>query len=413
MILTTSDKPILIIGDVRNLTGNSSDKSTVGMRGCNKDSTDMDKPADIAEYNRAEEILRANEVNFHLLADSANTGILLVQGEDIIYINHSLAEMLGYTVDECKNLKYWNLAPPDRRNYLRWAGNARQWGWIGPSRSELRMIRKNGDDIWLDCSWAVPVLEGTPAVLVMCVDITARKRAESEVLKAKAQAELYLDLMSHDINNMNQIAQGFLEIALDTLDLTPKQKELIEKPLEALHSSSMLIANLRKLQKAESDGPQSKTVDICTVLEDLRSRYSNVPDRNVTINFEHTHPCYVPAGDLIGDLFSNIFGNALKHSDPLKPLVINLGIENVKWYNRDYFRIFIEDNGPGIRDDMKEKLFSRFTKGETRTSGKGMGLYIARTLVQSSHGKIWVEDRVYGDFNSGTRFVILLPVAEN
>ena len=271
---------------------------------------------DITERKRTEELLRDSEENFRLLADSANTGILLVQGEDIVYINQALAEMGGYTVDECKHLKYWDMMPPDRREYIRWAGNARQQGWVGPSRSELKLIRKNGDDIWFDCSWSVPTLDGKPAVLVMCVDITARKRAESEVLKAKAQAELYLDLMRHDINNMNQIAQGFLEMALDTLDLAPKQKELLEKPLEALQSSSRIIANVRKLQKAESGEFPSKTVDICSVLEDLKARYSNVPDRNVTINFEYTHPCYVPANELIGDIFSNLLGNAVKHSDP-------------------------------------------------------------------------------------------------
>ena len=367
---------------------------------------------DITERKRAEEMLRDSEEKFRMVADSANTGILLVQGEDIVYINQALAEMGGYTVDECKDLKYWELLPMDRREYIRWAGNARQQGWVGPSRSELKLIRKNGDDLWLDCFWSVPTLGGKPAVLVMCVDITLRKRAESEVLKAKAQAELYLDLMGHDINNMNQIAQGFLEMALDTLDLTPAQKDLIEKPLGALQSSSMIIANVRKLQKAERGEFPSKTVDVCTVLEDLKARYSNVPDRNVTINFEYTHPCYVPVNELIGDIFSNILGNAIKHSDPQKPLIINLGIENVTWDNKDYFRIMIEDNGPGISDELKGTLFSRFKRGETRASGKGLGLYIARTLVQSFQGKLWAEDRVHGDYTSGTRFVVLLPVAK-
>lgn len=369
--------------------------------------------ADITERKKAEEMLRDSEEKFHKLADSANTGILLVQGEDIIYINKALAEMCGYTVEECRHLKYWDVVPHDRREYIRWAGNARQYGWVGPSRSELKLVRKNGEDIWLDCSWSIPELGEKPAVLVMCVDITARKRAESEVLKAKAQAELYLDLMGHDINNLNQIAQGFLEIALDTLNLDPKQKELIEKPLEALQSSSRIIANVRKLQKSETGGFQSKTVDIGSVLEDLKTRYLNLPDRSMIINFEYNNPSYVQANELIGDVFSNILGNAIKHSDPRKPLIINLGIENVTWEEKDYYRIMIDDNGPGITDEFKEKLFSRFKRGETRASGKGLGLYIARTLVQSFHGKLWVEDRVHGDYTSGTRFVILLPVAEN
>jgi PAS domain S-box-containing protein len=367
---------------------------------------------DITERKRAEEMLRESEEKFRMVADSANTGILLVQGEDIVYINQALAGMSGYTVDECMQVKYWDMAPPDRREYLRWAGNARQRGWVGPSRSELKLICKNGDDIWLDCSWSAPTLGGKPAVLVMCVDITGRKQAERDVLKAKAQAELYLDLMGHDINNMNQIAQGFLEMALATLDLAPAQKDLIEKPLGAIQNSSRIIANVRKLQKAESGQYPSKKVDVCSVLEDLKARYSSVPDRKVTINFDYSHPCYVPVNELIGDIFSNIIGNAIKHSDPAKPLVINMGIEKVVWDDKHYFRIMIDDNGPGINDESKAKLFSRFTRGESRASGKGLGLYIARTLVQSYEGKLWVEDRLYGDHTSGTRFVVLLPVAE-
>ena len=82
-----------------------------------------------------------------------------------------------------------------------------------------------------------------------------------------------------------------------------------------MQSSSKIIANVRKLQKAERGEFPSKTVDVCNVLDDLKARYSNVPDRKVTINFEYVHPCYVPVNELIGDIFSNILGNAIKHSD--------------------------------------------------------------------------------------------------
>jgi len=368
---------------------------------------------DITERKRAEEALQESEEMFRMVADSANTGILLVQGEDIMYINRVLAEMGGYTVEECKHIKYWDLATPDQREYVRWAGNARQQGWVGPSRTEFKLICKNGEEIWLDSSWSVPTLGGKPAVLVICVDITARKRAESEVVKAKMQAELYLDLMGHDINNLNQIAQGFLEMALDSPEITHEQKDLIKKPLEAVKSSSRIIANIRTLQKAEAGEFPLKTVDICRVLENLIAQYSNIPERKVTIDFEHNLPCYVPANELIRDVFLNILSNAIKHSDHQKPLIIRVGIENVTWDEKNYARIMIEDNGPGISDELKLKLFSRFTRGETRSSGKGLGLYIARSLVQSFQGKLWVEDRVYGDYNMGTRFVILLPKAEN
>jgi Signal transduction histidine kinase len=54
-------------------------------------------------------------------------------------------------------------------------------------------------------------------------------------------------------------------------------------------------------------------------------------------------------------------------------------------------------------------LFIRFQGEETEVSGKGIGLYLVRTLVDDFHGKIWVENRVAGDYTKGARFVVMLP----
>ncbi len=63
----------------------------------------------------------------------------------------------------------------------------------------------------------------------------------------------------------------------------------------------------------------------------------------------------------------------------------------------------------GIPDEQKEKIFERMMRGETRTMGTGLGLYLVKTLVDSYHGKVWVEDRVPGDYRKGSRFVVLIP----
>jgi signal transduction histidine kinase len=55
---------------------------------------------------------------------------------------------------------------------------------------------------------------------------------------------------------------------------------------------------------------------------------------------------------------------------------------------------------------VKGKLFYRFQRGVTKAHGKGLGLYLARTLVEGYHGKVWVEDRVSGDHTKGARFVV-------
>ena len=60
---------------------------------------------------------------------------------------------------------------------------------------------------------------------------------------------------------------------------------------------------------------------------------------------------------------------------------------------------------------VKTRLFIRFQRGQAKVTGKGLGLYLVRTLVHDFQGKIWVEDRVPGDHTKGARFVVMLPTA--
>lgn len=97
-----------------------------------------------------------------------------------------------------------------------------------------------------------PTLDSEGAVssyIVMMADVTDSKNYEKMLRAAKTEAELYLDLMSHDINNMNMVALGFLEMALDRPDLSDEARELISRPFDAIGSSTSLIRNVKKLQR--------------------------------------------------------------------------------------------------------------------------------------------------------------------
>ncbi len=119
-------------------------------------------------------------------------------------------------------------------------------------------------------------------------DISERKRAEQELIASKAQAdasreqaELYLDLMGHDITNINQIGMGYLELALETIDLPEEQRELLIKPLQSLQNGSRLIDNVRKLQPLNEGKIPDRVVDIGAILEDICRQYASLAKRHV------------------------------------------------------------------------------------------------------------------------------------
>lgn len=236
-------------------------------------------------------------------------------------------------------------------------------------------------------------------------DITDRKRAEEQLQEAKRQAEMYLELMGHDINNMNQIGIGYLELALSSPGLDEAVKHKIEKALESLDNSSRLIGNVQKLQRIPE--MTLERVDAGKMLGEVCAQFVGAPGKAVTINCAARPGCHVMANVLLRDVFMNIIGNAIKHSTG--PLTINVSMDKVTKEGRDFYKVSIEDNGPGISPELKERLFTRFQRGTTHAPGKGLGLYLVKSLVDSYHGTVWAEDRVSGDYKKGSRFVIMLP----
>ncbi len=233
--------------------------------------------------------------------------------------------------------------------------------------------------------------------------------------ESKAQSDMYLDLMGHDINNMNQVALGYLEMADSLIKsgevLGANNEALIKKPIAALEDSTTLIENVGKLQKMKTGELQTKAINITEILQSLKEQYYRIPERDITVNLKSGPKCSVMANELVKDVFANLLWNAIKHSAADKPLTIDIGISNDLADGKRYCTVTIEDNGPGINDDIKGRLFSRFSRGETKAKGSGLGLYLVKTLVEGYHGKIWVEDRVPGDHTQGVKFIVMLPSA--
>jgi PAS domain S-box-containing protein len=240
-------------------------------------------------------------------------------------------------------------------------------------------------------------------------DISERKRAEIKLEEAKAQAELYVDLMGHDISNMHQIALGYLEMARD-MRADGGQMEFIDKPVEVLQRSARLIKNVRKLQKLRDGAFQTELVDVCKVLADVQREFGAVPQKSVTLNLNGCDYCRVCANELLHDVFVNLVGNAIKHTGDHADITIDLDVVNYK--GGRYCRVMVEDNGPGIPDDFKGKIFNRILKGTDKAKGMGLGLYLVKSLVESYDGRVWVVDRVFGDHTKGARFVVMLPATE-
>jgi signal transduction histidine kinase len=241
--------------------------------------------------------------------------------------------------------------------------------------------------------------------------IIMRKRAEEALSESKAQAELYVDFMSHDISNMNQVAMGFLELAIEKLSaegrLEKSDMALLVKPMDTIKNSAKLIDNVKKLQRLRAGMLEPMLIDLGQVLSEIKDDTEGRNDRRISIHYAPVSGFYVHANELLKDIFSNIVNNSIKHSRPNKPVSIMISLTT----SENGYRVSIEDNGPGISDGRKNEIFDRLSSGKMKALRTGLGLGLVKTLVESYHGRIWVEDRVAGDYRQGCRFIVELPDA--
>ncbi|WP_174591449.1 PAS domain-containing sensor histidine kinase [Methanocella conradii] len=351
-------------------------------------------------------------------ADAINMGAMAFvawyRDGRILTANPQFFEMTGYAEDETSGMLWpMDFTTPESKDSIIHAMDGLYKGEKAYHHDE-GLIRKDGSKVPVEVFVHIyyPERQAEHYYYSFISDITQRKESEKALKRSKASTDLYLDILTHDINNMNEVGIGYLELALDHLRTEGKitDKTLLERPLMALEYTTSIIRNVRTLQRIESKGAPGEPVDICSVLLEVKKQYSRVPGREVTINYRPTPECYVLANELLREVFLNLVGNAVKHSDPKKPLTVNIIQRLVSEGDKKYCRVDIEDNGPGIPDEMKKSIFERFRQEGVRPRARGLGLYIVRTLVEEYKGKVWVEDRVPGDHTKGARFVVMLPL---
>jgi PAS domain S-box-containing protein len=389
---------------------------------------------DISGRKCAEDAARKSEEKFKDLVENTYDWVWEADRELVLtYSNPRVRDYLGYTPKEVTGRSLYDFMEPGfaKRIAAKLDNMVKQHKKY--DIAEKTLISKSGDPV--DFEMTASLMFGEDGTFQgyrgICRDIRDRKRGEearrkaygelekrvkertAELQEAKRQAELYLDLMSHDINNMDMVAMGKIEMALQLIHEHRDVVELLDGAQDMLRGSSQLIENVRKIQRAEQGRLETGMVDLCDVLEDVKKKYSAMPGMDIAIDirYEESNGCLVLANRLIEDVFSNLVGNSIKHADPGKPVLIDIRLTIISSGGNRFYQVTIEDNGPGIPDDMKGQLFSRLGKGKTKTSGRGLGLYLVRKLVDDFGGKVWAEDRVRGDFRQGSRFVVQLPAA--
>jgi PAS domain S-box-containing protein len=366
---------------------------------------------DITTRRQKDELQRLALVLLHHLKE--NIFLLRADGR-LFHVNDETRHSLGYTTDDFLRMSIFDLVP--QACLGQWHDILDQIKQRGSTTFESVLRAKDGREFPVDVYANYIKLYGSDYYTISARDVTERKIADEKIRDARSRSEMYLDLMGHDIKNQNMISAGNIEMAIEALEqadkLDPGWKAFLDSALKSLDSTAILIANVQKLQRTTSEGQTLQKTDVSAVLASVIDRFKASTARDMYIGFHRCPNGTVNANDLLKDVFVNLIGNAIKHSPPDRRLVIDVALGIVEDGGKKHCKVTIADNGPGIPDILKTKLFQRFAHGNTEIHGSGLGLYLVSTLLANYGGHIHVEDRVPGDHTKGAKFVVTIPAVE-
>jgi diguanylate cyclase (GGDEF)-like protein/PAS domain S-box-containing protein len=133
------------------------------------------------DRKQAADALKASEARFRTLAETAPCAIFIYQDNRFTYANGATSTITGYTRQEFLSLGFWDVVHPDFRPLVQARGMAGEKSEGGPLRYEIKIVRKDAEERWLDYTAGVIDFAGKPAVLGTAFDITERKRAEDQI----------------------------------------------------------------------------------------------------------------------------------------------------------------------------------------------------------------------------------------
>ncbi len=242
-------------------------------------------------------------------------------------------------------------------------------------------------------------------------EISRREETELKLRDENNLSRFYVDLMSHDINNMNQGSLTSLQLMLLVPDLPETHKRYATVALQQTQRSANLISNVKKLSKLQANGFKLEKIDLWPVIdEEMENVKSEFQSKNFKFNSNVTEgKFHVKGNALLHDVFSNLLNNSAKFDNHD---VVEIDIDINPSDEKGFWRIEYRDRGPGIMDHRKISVFNRLEKGDSNLHGSGLGLTLVKFIIESYGGRIWIEDRVKGNPSQGCNFVIHLPGGE-
>jgi PAS domain S-box-containing protein len=399
---------------------------------------------DVHEQELAEQALKQSEARVRAAIDIARLGTFEIDVENQTIIHSPrTAEILG--LDPAKQWPYHAILdtvhPDDVHIRLKALEEAKQTGMLF---YEARIVHPDESIRWVRLNGRYLRQDNRPKIIGTLMDVTEEKKA-AEVLEQKVEErtkelehvvqalkesnqelarsntnlEEFAYAASHDLKEPIRKVITFLDRVKRSLgDLTTSQEHLFDRVEIATQRMGLLVDDLLTFSHVSERPLEKEAVDLNVKMERvLNDLELLIEEKKATIQVGKL-PVVSGYRRQLQQLFQNLIGNSLKYSQPERPPVVMVSAQTVfgkdvadkvlpEYAERRFHLVQVTDNGIGFEQGYAERIFKMFQRlhGKAEIPGSGVGLSIARKVVDNHGGYIWAESQP----DKGATFSVLLP----
>ena len=362
---------------------------------------------DIGERKQLEE-------RFRLAVEACPNGMLMVDDSgEIVLVNREIERLFGYAREELLGQSIEILVPHAARNQhpdLRRGFTSRpQRRGMGSGR-DLFGRRRDGSELPVEIGLNPIHTPDGLFVLASVVDISERMRAQEDLRRSNEELEQFAYVASHDLQEPLRMVASYTELLSQRYrgQLDERADKYIHYAVDGAKRMQLLINDLLRFSRINSEANPLTPTDLGELVREIVDTRLEAALREAQGTIAIGDLPVLPIDPVqMGQVFQNLISNALKFRAADRPPVVRIGAEKLG----RMWRFSVEDNGIGIEPQYAERVFEMFQRlhGGGAYPGSGIGLTLARKIIQRHSGAIWFESTP----NRGTTFYFTLPATES